>query len=370
MKKIWISGIIGDEVFAKDIEKELNESSGEDILLYISSPGGFISDGIVMYNLIRDFKRHNQDVKMYAEIKGMAASMASYLAMNPAFDKVSAEDNAIFMIHNAAGYEYGDYRAMNKMSDKLNRVNDMLSASYSSKTGKSKKEIRSLMDDETYYFGNEIMKSGFVDNIIDTNSEFEKEQIVNSAKNNFFEMCEKLKYKNSDSEQLAAMLIDEDKINTPAVDAGENKMEVSKMPSMNLEQFLNENPAAKVEIENGLNEKIKAGIEKEKNDFQNKINEVSKFVDPSAKYSDSIKNLAVRCLREEISLETFRASVVVIETMEEQKKSEIAAVESDKLGDTPAEQTPKQSIDGSVKNPIDLMAEVERMKNHKGVEVK
>ncbi|MCK4498893.1 ATP-dependent Clp protease proteolytic subunit [Candidatus Babeliales bacterium] len=160
-KVLPISGVIGWDVEAKDIRTFLNDSKGEDIEVQISSPGGYIYPGLEMFNLLR-----NHDGKVTTRLMGLAASMASYLAM--AGDYVIAEDNAVFMIHNAQGFAMGDHNTMRKAADVMEGLTNLLAQKYMSKTGKSLKELKALMDVDTFLYGDEITDAGFADEIAET----------------------------------------------------------------------------------------------------------------------------------------------------------------------------------------------------------
>jgi hypothetical protein len=58
----------------------------------------------------------------------------------------------------------GDYREMGKRGDYFKRMAAMFCATYSAVTGKSKNNIQSAMDEETYYVGKEITEAGFANN--------------------------------------------------------------------------------------------------------------------------------------------------------------------------------------------------------------
>ena len=162
MKKINIDGPIGWSVTADDIKQQIDSAGeGEELEITISSSGGFVFDGIQIYNAIL-----NHTGKTVAIINGQAASIASYIAM--ATDDLLVSDNSVFMIHNASALGWGDYRAMQKMSDVLNGLTDIIGKAYINKTGKSKNNIRGQMDDETWLFGEEIKDQGFADKVIET----------------------------------------------------------------------------------------------------------------------------------------------------------------------------------------------------------
>lgn len=109
-QKISIRGIIGFDVTAQDIREQFKTAAGEDVILEINSPGGDLLDGIDIYNQIKQYEG-----KVTAHIFGMAASAASYLAV--AADSIRAEDNSVFMIHNAWLIAIGDYKEMQKVGE-------------------------------------------------------------------------------------------------------------------------------------------------------------------------------------------------------------------------------------------------------------
>jgi len=180
-KIIDISGGIGYEVNKKEFRNKLESAKGDDIIFNIASPGGLVYDGIEIYNSIRDYKRNNPDAKITAAIKGLAASMATYIASHEVFDEILAEDNAVYMIHNPLTGTYGDYREMYKTANLLDNLAKILSKAYHHKTGKDIDNIRKMMDDETWLFGEEIKEAGFVDGIIKTDNDKDKESALTNA---------------------------------------------------------------------------------------------------------------------------------------------------------------------------------------------
>jgi hypothetical protein len=89
--------------------------------------------------------------------------MGSYIAL--AADRVTAEPNAIYMVHNAQGMAFGDHNYMRKSADIIEGMSKMLATAYVKKTGKTSDEIKSMMDTETFLFGSEIKEAGFADEI-------------------------------------------------------------------------------------------------------------------------------------------------------------------------------------------------------------
>lgn len=164
--KINISGEIGWDYTANQIRDSLKAAKGDDLDIDIVTPGGSVFDGIEIYNAIRDYKRDNPKSQISATLKGLVASMGTYIASNPAIDLVAAEDNAVYMIHNPWSITYGDYRDAQTTADMLKGLAEILSTAYMSRTKKSKAEIRSMMDASTWIFGDDIKAQGFVDEMI------------------------------------------------------------------------------------------------------------------------------------------------------------------------------------------------------------
>lgn len=262
MKTIPISGVIGWDVEPKDIRAALEEAGGEDIDVQVSSPGGFLLDGLEIYNLIRNYKGNKQ-----THLMGMAASMASYIVL--AGDRIIAEDNAIFMVHNVMGFAFGDHRDMRKSADIYEGMTSLLAKAYVRKSGKSAEEIRAMMDEETFLFGDEILDAGFVDEIIPAgDGEEDKESAVAQAQIAMVN-CKKImeeKREKNQIEKAAAMLGDLTKKTTktvgqsePASTADKNTREVQ---TMDLNQLKKEQPDLHAEVYKTGRE---AGISEERN---------------------------------------------------------------------------------------------------------
>jgi len=154
-------------ISAKEVKRQLDEASG-DIAIEISSPGGSVYQGVEIFNAIKKYDKG----EVTTIIVSIAASMASYIAL--AGDTIKAYDNAVYMIHNASIYSWGDHRALRKDADLVESLSSLLAKAYVAKTGKTEKEIGDMLDAETYLFGDEILENGFIDEIITSNEEPDK----------------------------------------------------------------------------------------------------------------------------------------------------------------------------------------------------
>ena len=92
-----------------------------------------------------------------------AASAASIIAMagHSAISPVGQ-----LMIHNVASTAEGDYRAMHHAGDVLETANDSLANAYMRKSGKTRDEIRAMMDAETWITAQRAVELGLVDEIM------------------------------------------------------------------------------------------------------------------------------------------------------------------------------------------------------------
>jgi len=138
--------------FIQDLE---NLGEVEQIDLRISSPGGSIIEGNVIYNAI---KRHPANVTVY--IDGMAASMASVIAM--AGDEIIMADNALLMIHNPWTVSIGDSEQLRKDAELMDKMKSAIINAYG-RSNYSQEELEELMNSETWFTADEAIEAGLVD---------------------------------------------------------------------------------------------------------------------------------------------------------------------------------------------------------------
>jgi len=137
------------------LEELENLGEVEQIDLRISSPGGSIIEGNVIFNAI---KRHSANVTVY--IDGMAASMASVIAM--AGDEVIMADNALLMIHNPWTVSIGDSEQLRKDADLMDKMKSAIINAYS-RSSYTEEELEELMNATTWFTASEALEAGFID---------------------------------------------------------------------------------------------------------------------------------------------------------------------------------------------------------------
>ncbi|EOM9176755.1 ClpP-like prohead protease/major capsid protein fusion protein, partial [Escherichia coli] len=97
-------------------------------------------------------------------IEGMAASMASFIAM--CGDHIVMPENAMMMIHAPRGVTAGVSGDVRRFADLMDKLGDTMAETYAGRTGRSKQEITSMMEAETWMDGNECKANGFADEVI------------------------------------------------------------------------------------------------------------------------------------------------------------------------------------------------------------
>jgi len=202
----------------REISEQLKAATpGEEIEISINSPGGEVYEGIAIFNLIREYaKSHNITVK----INGIAASMASYIAIAARTvdknAKIIIYENSIYFIHNPWNIIMGDYREFQNEAVYLEKLAAMLGSTLAFISGTDEKEIRKLMDIETYFVGDEIINSGFATDLekinkddSDQSFELDRNSIIINAKLRMEKMTETLRATAKEDRQKAAALIND-----------------------------------------------------------------------------------------------------------------------------------------------------------------
>lgn len=274
MFELLIDKAIGDDFmknsseitarFVRDSFSKIPDNENK-IRLTIDSPGGDVFEGIAIFNIIRDFARNHPDIEIETYIQGMAASMASVIALaansvNSEKNKIIVENNSAFMIHNAWGVVIGNANDMKDAADWFGKIDGLIRATYTKRTGKNETEIRKLMNDETWFFGNEIFESGFCDYVEEMDNEVNKNDWLTAAKAKVCSTQNKLREKTLNAQRkfdysaaASTLGFNLDKtVGGPTVqdktDGGKNLPDGKKGGCMTAEEFKKDNPEAYAQI--------------------------------------------------------------------------------------------------------------------------
>lgn len=139
----------------------LSENSDvEDIHIDINSRGGSVYDGFSIYNAL---KAHNAEVSV--KISGVAASIASVIAMSASPGKLEMPENATMMIHKPyIPYMIGaDADKLRKEAEALDKLEKGIIAAYRSRLGKTDMEIAEMLKETTWFTAQEAKDAGLAD---------------------------------------------------------------------------------------------------------------------------------------------------------------------------------------------------------------
>lgn len=186
----YIYGTIEDEkwdensVVANEMKQELDELGNiRDLNIYINSPGGSVFASSTIVSLLKRFKEKT-NCKIHSYIDGLCASAATYLCMIA--DDINIYQNSIMMIHKPMSCVIGNSNDMQKEIDTLNTIeNDLMLPMYMKKALKSEDEIKQLVNDETWFNGNEN-DDLYVGNYFDVNLIDEEKQAVACVSEDLF----------------------------------------------------------------------------------------------------------------------------------------------------------------------------------------
>ena len=134
---------------------------GEDIKMFINSPGGSCIDGLAIYDVMNFI---DPDVSTYC--MGMCASMGSILVSSGAKGKRFILPNGEVMIHQVSGKSAGQFSDMEIAVKHAGRIQETLYGILSANTGKDIELIRKDADRDNWFSAQEAVDYGLVDEII------------------------------------------------------------------------------------------------------------------------------------------------------------------------------------------------------------
>lgn len=296
MEESWWFDTVSSKKFARDL-KDLGKK--DKITVKINSGGGDVFAAHAIYNLLKD-----NEAKVTTIVEGLAASAASVILM--AGDEIIVPDTGFVMIHNPSTIVMGEAKDFIKMAETLGVIKDGIVNAYVSKTGKTKKEISELMDEETWMTGEEAVKEGFADKINKDDILFsnvimnEKMMIVNSISHNM------ASFKNFPIEKFKQNIVE-----ATRAPENDNSLEPFNIPletqnitqevnAMNYEELKAAHPQLVIEIETAAKNE---GIKQERERFK-AIDEISTGISAelvkNAKYENpvSAETLAFNAVKE------------------------------------------------------------------------
>lgn len=147
-----------DSTCPNDVKKITdNLKPGDEVEVYINSPGGVIDVGSEIYTILRE----TENVRIY--ITGEACSAASVVAMA---GTCMMSPTALMMVHCVSTCAAGNHNEMEHMAGVLRTADEALCSAYVAKSGMSREEALSMMEHETYLTAEQAKEKGLIDGIM------------------------------------------------------------------------------------------------------------------------------------------------------------------------------------------------------------
>lgn len=158
----WYYDFFGEEYTCpKYVADVLNMAvPGDEIEVYINSPGGVIDVGSEIYALIRATSE-KCDVKIY--VTGEACSAASIVACAGYCEMAPT---ALMMVHCVSSGARGNHNDMEHMAEVLRTADRAMCTAYTAKTGMTEEEAISMMEQETWLTAGQAKEKRLIDKIM------------------------------------------------------------------------------------------------------------------------------------------------------------------------------------------------------------
>jgi ATP-dependent Clp protease protease subunit len=166
-RSIYLWGIVDDKS-AKDVVTKLllleADKPGEEIKFYISSPGGSVTSGMVVYDMMKLIKSPVSTICM-----GLAASMGSILLSAGEKGRRFIFPNGEVMIHQPSlgGHIQGVSADMEIHAEQILRTKEMGARILAENTGQPIERVRKDFERDYWMDAQKSIEYGIVDKIID-----------------------------------------------------------------------------------------------------------------------------------------------------------------------------------------------------------
>lgn len=161
---IMLTGEINDHM-ANIIVSQLlfleAENPGQDIHLYINSPGGSVSAGLAIYDTMNYISSDVSTICL-----GMAASMGAFLLSSGAKGKRYALPNAEVMIHQPLGGARGQATEIEIAARHILRTRERLNRILAENTGQAIEQIAQDTERDNFMYAEEAKAYGLVDEVV------------------------------------------------------------------------------------------------------------------------------------------------------------------------------------------------------------
>ncbi len=146
------------------------EDPKRDINIYINSPGGSVSAGLAIYDMMQYVQN---DVATYA--MGMAASMGQFLLCAGAPGKRFAMPHAQVMLHQPHGGIGGTASDIRIQAEQILYVKRILAERTAMHTGQTVEQVEKDSDRDRWFTADQAKEYGFIDHVVRSANEVPSE---------------------------------------------------------------------------------------------------------------------------------------------------------------------------------------------------
>lgn len=166
-RSVYLWGVINDKSSSEIVTKLLlldADNPGEEIKLFINSPGGVVTSGLVIYDTMRMIKSPVSTICM-----GLAASMGSILLSGGEKGKRMIYPHGEVMIHQPSlgGYMQGVSADLEIQAEQTKRAKDIGAKILADNCGKKIEQIYRDFDRDYWMEAKKAIEYGIVDKIVE-----------------------------------------------------------------------------------------------------------------------------------------------------------------------------------------------------------
>jgi len=138
------------------------ENKSQEISLYINSPGGYVSDGMAIYDTMQFIKC---DIATYCI--GQAMSMGALLLAAGTKGKRFILPHGRVMLHQPSGGAGGTAADIERQVDEIVKLRNEMNQIFANHTGQSVERIEKDSDRDFYLSAHEAKEYGLVDEVLE-----------------------------------------------------------------------------------------------------------------------------------------------------------------------------------------------------------
>lgn len=161
---LTLSGVIQKRYWSDDkyIDAKLIRDNldgvTDDVVIRLNSNGGDVFQGVEIYNYLKNHSSH-----ITVEVMATAASAATFICAGA--DEVIMNVGTSFMIHEAETVGWGNKTDIKKTLQALETIDDSILSIYAEKTGQSKDQITTWINEARWFTADEAVEFGFANSV-------------------------------------------------------------------------------------------------------------------------------------------------------------------------------------------------------------